>query len=145
MCRGADPWFVPALVAVWGPTLIAYYRPPAEPPAAEVVAHALEVVVRERADLSSLAAAEASPDRVQSETTCTPSPCPVCPEEPLCSPSRAFWQAVGPSSTWGWFSAFVAVLAFRIVEGIFRSFWRLLVRSRDVGRRRPALPAIGHF
>ena len=139
------PWFVPALVAVWGPLAASLLWPAAPPPARDVVARAVTVALEEAAkarpglagQVEGGAATVAEPSEA-----CTCPPAPLCPEPEECSAERlaAKWGLTWPN--FGWSSIVVIFTALRALEGAARAACR---RRYGIVRRGVAVPALAHY
>ena len=98
----------------------------AAPPGAEVIAHALEVVVRERSDRAFEAAAETDVDRAPYSS------CPACEACPPCSVRDAVLQFSLPD--FGLLGIIAVVVLLRGLESVLRAL--ISVCRRNGGHRR---------
>jgi len=143
MCRNVDPWFLPALVAVWGPTLLTVYRGPAVLPAREV-AHALAEAWEEQEDFRASSSAVSGAGEAAPPLTCPPTPCPAGPPEPECTFKRAASRFTLELPDFGWIGVVLAVLSIRGLEGVFLALWRSCRRDGNQRRGLP-VPSIAHY
>ena len=136
MCRNLDPWFVPSLLAIWGPTLLSiYHGPPALP--ARDIAHALAEAWEEEEAVVPLAAApEAS-----GSCSCPPTP-PPCPALEDCTLDRwaSRWSFTRPDL--GWFGVVATVAGLRVLESLLRA---VCGRRRSGHPRGVQIPALAHY
>ena len=137
------PWFLPALLAVWGPLGVSLFRPAAPPPAREVVEQAVAVALEEAAKVRpSACVPEAAADPAPPALPAPLAPCTPCPAESCTLRKVALeWSLELPDVSW--LVLIVVSLATRALESCTRYCWGSFRRDGG-GRRRVALPAIAH-